>query len=34
MVALEVKYFLDSQGYLLDSELHYLLDKNGQQIQL
>jgi hypothetical protein len=30
----ETSYFIDSQGYLLDSSLVYLLDKNNSKIKL
>lgn len=30
----ETTYFIDSQGYILDSSLIYLLDKNNSKIKL
>ncbi len=34
VMTLETMYYLDQEGFLLDSETHYLLNQNGKQIQL
>lgn len=34
VMTLETMYYLDQEGFLLDSEMHYLLNQNGKQIQL
>ena len=30
----EVLYLLDSEGYLMDEENHYILDEDGERVKL